>query len=238
MLGLLVIIVISWGLLYLFEKKNIDVLGVIPNKKRSIQFFIGFMVITIICLTTICIKTLIFKVDWRLNNNINYSVIFNSFVYHIKSALTEDLVFRGAILYILIQRIGVKKALVISAFLFGVYHIFSYGLIGGNIIQMVYITLTTGLIGYVWAYTFYKTKSIMMGLGFHLGFNFLMSLFYKNNPYGNLVFQEISKINLVDWNWLFYNIAKDLFTVILTFIFVNYYLKHSPKLNLKKSLIN
>jgi hypothetical protein len=36
-------------------------------------------------------------------------LFFDSFIYHLKSALSEDLVFRGILLYILIKKIGVLK---------------------------------------------------------------------------------------------------------------------------------
>ena len=229
MLGLLVIIVISWVLLRFIEKKNINVLGIIPTKKRSTQFFFGFIIMTAICLITILIESFFLNVNWKQNNIIHYDLIFDALIYHIKSALTEDLVFRGAILYILVQRIGAKKAILLSAIIFGVYHIFSYGMLGSSIILITYIILITGATGYVWAYTFDKTNSIMMGLGFHLGHNFIMSLFYKNQPYGQLIFQEVSKISLADWNWLMYHIPKGLFPSIITFILVKQYLKHQAK---------
>jgi hypothetical protein len=229
MLGLLVIIVISWMLLHFIEKENIEVLGIIPTKKRASQFLIGFIIMVAICLIAILIETYILNVKWKQNSTIHYNLIFDAFVYHIRSALTEDLVFRGAILYILIQRVGAKKAILLSAIVFGVYHIFSYGMLNSSIIAMLYVTLITGATGYVWAYTFNKTKSIMMGLGFHLGYNFLMSMFYENQPYGQLVFQEVSKVSLADWNWLFYHIPKGLFPSIVTYIFVKQYLKFQTK---------
>lgn len=229
MLGLLVIIIVSWMLLHFIEKKNIEVLGIIPTKKRISQFVIGFIIVVIINLIAIIIESFILNVEWKQNDTIHYNLIFDALVYHIRSALTEDLVFRGAILYILIQRIGAKKGILISAFVFGVYHIFSYGMVNSNIIAMLYVTLITGFTGYVWAYTFHKTKSVMMGLGFHLGYNFLMSMFYENQPYGQLIFQEVSKISLVDWNWLFYHIPKGLFPSIVTFIFLKQYLKLQSK---------
>ncbi len=231
MVGLIVILVFSWVLLHFIEKKNIDVLGIIPNKKRTFQFLIGFIIMSFICFLSIYIESYVLNVKWETNSTINYTNIFNAFIYHIRSALTEDLVFRGAILYVLIQRIGSKKAILLSAIIFGIYHVFSYGMLNSNIIPILYTILITGFVGYVWAYTFDKTNSIMMGLGFHLGYNFLMSLFYENQPYGQLIFHEISKISLVDWNWLFYNVPKGLFPTILTFIFVKQYLKYQAKKN-------
>lgn len=231
MLGLLVIIVASWVLLRFIEKKNIEVLGIIPNKQRSVQFLIGFVFIALICLISICIESFVLKVEWKKNDSINYTDIFNSFFYHVRSALTEDLVFRGAILYILISRLGAKWAILISALCFGVYHVFSYGMTGDRIIPILYVILVTGFVGYVWAYTFHKTKSILMALGFHVGYNFLMAMFYESPPVGELVFHELSKIELRDWNWLFYNIPKGIFPSLMTLIFVKQYLKYTTNKN-------
>ena len=75
MLGLLVIIVISWLLLHFIEKQHINVLGVIPNAKRVSQFFIGFLVMAIIVLINIYIETNVLNVNWE-KKLINYTIIF------------------------------------------------------------------------------------------------------------------------------------------------------------------
>jgi len=224
MLGLLVIIVVSWVLLYFIEKKNIEALGIVPNLNRLSQFVIGFFVIAVIVLINIYIETIVLKVEWKFNT-INYSTIFNAFVYHLRSALTEDLVFRGAILYILIQRIGATKALWLSAIIFGVYHWFSYGIIGERIVLLAYVFVVTGFTGYVWAYTFYKTKSIMLGLGFHLGYNLIMSFFFESQPFGELIMSQTSKVDLIGWNEFYYSIFRGLFPTTLSLLFVKQYLK-------------
>lgn len=227
MLGLLVIIVVSWVLLRFIEKKNIEVLGIIPNKQRIIQFIIGFVFVALLCLLIIYIEGFVLNVEWEMNENISYMDILNSFYYHVRSALTEDLVFRGAILYILISRLGAKWGILISALCFGVYHVFSYGMTGNSIISILYVVLVTGFVGYVWAYTFHKTKSIMMALGFHIAYNFSMAMFYESPPVGELIFQEVSKISLRDWDWLLYNLSKGLFPSILTLVFVHLYLRYN-----------
>lgn len=228
MLGLLVIIMISWMLLHFCEKKNIDALGIIPNRKRISQFLLGFLVISIITLMNIYVETLILKVEWKLNV-ISCSKILKAFFYHLKSALTEDLVFRGAILYILMTRLGARWAIWISAIVFGIYHWFSYGIIGERSILLAYVLLVTGFTGYVWSYTFFKTKSVMMGLGFHLGVNLINSCFFESQPYGQLLFEEVTKLSLKDWNWLWFNLFKGLFPSILTLIFVKQYLRQQSK---------
>ncbi|WP_347174180.1 CPBP family intramembrane glutamic endopeptidase [Polaribacter uvawellassae] len=230
MLGLLVIIVVSWLLLHFIEKKNIAVLGIIPNRKRTTQFFIGFVFTILLCLLTIYIETLVLSVKWQLNSVIHYQTILNALVYHLRSALTEDLVFRGAILYILIRKVGIQKAILISALCFGIYHVFSYGMLGGRIISILYVILITGFTGYVWAYTFAKTNSILMPLGFHLGWNLLLAFFMQSQPYGELLFTETSRIQLSEWNGLYFSLFKGLFPSFITFIFVKQYLRYNVKL--------
>ena len=224
MLGLLVIIVISWMLLHFFEKTHIDALGIVPNVNRVIPFVIGFIAIVVIILVNIYIETILLNVEWQ-SKPINYNAVFDAFVYHLRSALTEDLVFRGAILYILIQRIGATKAIWISAIVFGVYHWFSYGILGERIIVLAYVLLVTGFTGYVWAYSFYKTKSIMLGLGFHLGYNLVMSCFFEAQPYGELIMSMISKVELVGWNEFYLTMFKGLFPPVLMLVIVKLLLK-------------
>ena len=230
MVGLLVIIVVSWVLLRLIEKKNIEVLGIIPYPKRVMQFLIGMLFLMLINLLGIYIETRVLKVDWELNSSINYTLIYESFIYHLRSALTEDLVFRGAILYILINRLGAKWAILISALCFGIYHVFSYGMTGDRIIPILYVILITGFVGYVWAYTFYKTKSILMALGFHLGTNLINTFFFESQPYGELLFAEVSRANISEWNNFLFLIFKGLFPTILTLIFVKLMLKSNFKI--------
>ncbi len=231
MIGLLVIIVVSWVLLHFIEKKNIEALGVIPYGKRIIQFLIGMLFMILIDLLKIYIESIVLKVDWELQPSTNYALIFDAFIYHFKSALTEDLVFRGAILYILISRLGAKWAILISAFTFGIYHVFSYGMTGDRIVPILYVILITGFAGYVWAYTFDKTKSIMLALGFHLGNNLLMSFFYETQPFGELIFTELSRVNLSsEWNGFYFSLFNGLFPSIMMLAFVKLLLRFDLKI--------
>ena len=230
MLGLLVIIVVSWVLLHFIEKKNIEVLGIVPTGKRVIQFVIGMVFIMLVTLLNIYVETLVLKVDWEMQSSINYQSIFDAFVYHIRSALTEDLVFRGALLYILISRLGAKWGILISALCFGVYHVFSYGMTEAKIIPILYVVLVTGFTGYVWAYTFHKTKSIMLALGFHLGVNLMNAFFFESQPYGGLIFEAVTQKQLIDWNWLYFNLFKGLFPGIMMLLFVKLVLRYNSNI--------
>ncbi|WAC01749.1 CPBP family intramembrane metalloprotease [Lacinutrix neustonica] len=200
------------------------VLGILPIKKHVIQFFIGFLFIVVLSVLWIYIETLVKSVIWE-QKPIDYRLIYKALMYHLKSALTEDLVFRGAILYILINRLGAKWAIFISASFFGVYHVFSYGITGGAIIPILYVITVTGFAGYVWACVFEKTKSIALGLGLHLGINLVRVCFYPSQPYGELLVKEISKVNFSEWNELYFVLIKGLFPSVVTLIFLKLLLK-------------
>ncbi|HOP23284.1 MAG TPA: CPBP family intramembrane metalloprotease, partial [Gammaproteobacteria bacterium] len=124
MLGILLILLLSWALLHFIAEKNLMVLGPTPVPLRLLQFVLGFVLLFVLSLITVMTDTLVYSIQWQ-QVIINPNALFQSFWYYLKSALTEDLVFRGAILYLLIRKLGAIKAIVISSIIFGVYHWFS-----------------------------------------------------------------------------------------------------------------
>ncbi len=57
----------------------------------------------------------------------------DSIRWNINSVLFEELLFRGYLLYKAIEWLGARKGCFLSAIAFGVYHWFSYGVIGNVI---------------------------------------------------------------------------------------------------------
>jgi len=49
MIGIIVQLAISLGLIWLIEKKDLSVLGLRPNKRRLIDFFAFFIVTAVFC---------------------------------------------------------------------------------------------------------------------------------------------------------------------------------------------
>lgn len=198
MIGILVELIISWILLYLIERKNILSLGFLPITKRLKQLAIGFLITAILCIGVESLEMLWRSSSLHLNENSNAALILNMFWWDFKSVLTEELLFRGAILFILIKRIGADKAIIISAVAFGIYHWFSFGIFG-NIVPMFFVFIGTGLMGYAWALAFSKTKSIFLPLGLHLGWNFTINTIFSKGSLGKgLLVSEGGHI-ISDW---------------------------------------
>lgn len=217
MIGLLVLLLISWGLLYLIEKKNLEAIGVIPTRIRAVHMLLGLTILVVVCLLLIGIETKLKSIAWQYTG-LRMRLLGEALIYHLRSALTEDLVFRGALLYILIQRLGVRWGILISAVIFGVYHVFSYGITDERWILIGYVIVVTGCMGYVWAYIFHKTNSIYMGLGMHLGYNMLMCCFYPSQPFGESLFTQLSSVELSEPLASFYSIFRGLFPPVMAWI--------------------
>lgn len=224
MIGILVIIAISWLLLYLIEKKNVLVLGVLPTGKRFKQFVIGFLISAVFCVLVQYLESYLKSSTWILNGDITVGVILKSFWWDFKSVLTEELIFRGALLYILIQRIGSKKSILISAIAFGVYHWFSYGVLG-NAMAMILVFIGTGLMGYAWAWAFSKTKSIMLAFGLHLGWNFIYNTIFSNGPLGELLLIQKGGNELTNWVSLLNFISGLIIVPVFVLIYIRYFVK-------------
>ncbi len=185
MLGILIILLASWLILFLFEKKSLLALGFTPFGLRLKQFGLGFLVSAAICAGVTHLLAALRSETWLLNSQFNFTLLLDSLWYDLKSVFTEELIYRGALLYLLIKKLGSKKGVLISAIVFGVYHWFSFGALG-NVVPMIYVFLLTGLMGLVWAYAFAKTKSIMLPFGLHLGWNAMNNGLFSKGPLGEI----------------------------------------------------
>lgn len=224
MVGIVVILLVSWILLFSIEKKSLLSLGLLPTLKRLKHFLIGVLITGLICAGSKYFESSLESSSWILNKNISTSLILNSLWWDFKSVLTEELIFRGAILYILLKRVGIRKGVLISAILFGVYHWFSQGLIG-NIGAMIFIFIGTGLMGYVWALAFAKTESIMLPLGLHLGWNIMNNTVFSKGPLGEVILLSVNGNELGDWISLINFLTPLIVAPILILLYLKYFVK-------------
>jgi membrane protease YdiL (CAAX protease family) len=224
MIGILIAIAISWLLLYLIEKKNILALRLLPKTKRLKQFSTGFLITAMLCVLVQYLESYLKSSTWILNENLTSGIALKSFWWDFKSVLTEELIFRGALLYILIEKIGSRKSILISAIAFGIYHWFSYGVLG-NLMAMILVFIGTGLMGYAWAWAFSKTKSMMLPFGLHLGWNFIYNTVFSKGPLGKLVLISKGGNELTDWTSLLNFVSGLVIVPVLVLIYVRCFVK-------------
>jgi len=198
MLGILIILLFSWLVLYLIEKENLLVLGVLPIAKRLKQLVLGFFVAAMLCAGVQFLEIALKSSSLELNESFTLKNVAYNFWWDLKSVLTEELIYRGALLYILIKKLGAKKGIVISAIIFGIYHWFSYQILG-QIVPMVVVFIGTGLMGLAWALAYSKTSSIALPIGLHLGWNFTFNTIFSNGPLGEGLLISSGGETISDW---------------------------------------
>ena len=188
MLGVLVVFALSWVILWLFSKEHITALGIVPNGRRLREFAIGVVLMAAFCTINTLGQAHFQEVRYVLNPDYGFREITFATWWTFKAAVFEELIFRGAILYILMRKIGVNWACLVSAIAFGIYHWFSYNMFGRGVIPMAYVFLLTGAGGWMFAYTFAKTRSILAPLGLHFGWIVMSIVVFSAGPLGDSLF--------------------------------------------------
>ena len=183
-MDLIIELAISWLVLRLALRKDLLVLGILPSGKRMMQFTVGFFGACFICGFNFFLQSIFSGTSWAWNNAVSPKSILNSVWWILHSVLYEELIFRGAFLYVAIQKIGIKRACILSAVAFGIYHWFSMNALG-QWVPMTYFFVVTGIMGYQFALAYAKTNSLYLPIGIHFGWNLMSTLFFSQGPLGN-----------------------------------------------------
>ncbi|MGQ8366196.1 CPBP family intramembrane glutamic endopeptidase [Glaciecola sp. 1036] len=181
MIGL-ILFAISWILLRL-QKRPISELGFNKPVQRSVEFIGGLIIAAVFASFQFVLIAHFSDFNWQLNPEYSLSNLIQSLRWNLNSVLYEELLFRGYLLYKAIEYLGVRKACLLSAVAFGIYHWFSYG-IWGALVPMVYVFILTGSFGLMTAYAFAKSKSVILPIALHLGWNLTTNLIFSNGPIG------------------------------------------------------
>lgn len=184
MIGILVELLISWLLLWWFDKSNLSVLGLKVTKNRTLHFILGFITASLFCVFYYTTTSALTNTHYSINREFKTEQFFKSSWWVLSSVLFEELFFRGALLYIAIKKLDVKKACILSATAFGIYHWFTFGALG-NPIQMLIVFFMTGIWGLMFAFAYAKTKSLYLPIALHLGWNLINTVIFSKGPLGN-----------------------------------------------------
>jgi membrane protease YdiL (CAAX protease family) len=182
----LVLVVFSWLSIRLIEKRNIFASWLTPANLRLKEFAFGFLLMGALCLLSQIFFTYISDISWIVSEEITVTKVLSSVLTTFNGVLIEELVFRGVLFYGLIAYVSQRVGLIISVIAFGIMHWFSSGVLG-NVLGMVLVFITTGLMGYVFAKAYIKTKSIVLPIGLHLGWNWVNGIIFSNGVTGTVL---------------------------------------------------
>lgn len=130
MLGIIVQLLLSWAILRFLERKPLSVLGLQPGQKQVRYFLLFLGLAVVIASSDYFLKMAIAQQRWVLSPRLSWTTVLQGIWWNVKSVLFEELLFRGALFYILLRRLGAGAAITLSSVAFGVYHWFSFGVLG------------------------------------------------------------------------------------------------------------
>jgi len=234
MIGILVELLLSWVLLKYIGHTGFGALGFLPNRKRLLQLLVGLLLTIGFTALLQMVVSALTQNPYQLNPHYKSKYFLQGCGYVFRSVMYENLIFNGALLYLLTKRIGPVRAAVISGVCFGIYHWFSWSLFG-NPAQMLIVFLMTGSGGYVFAMAFLRTGSVYLPAALHFGLDFAsMIIFSGDKQMGAQLFIKTFSVAPVSPNSLISLIVIILFYTwfplsgILYFHVVN---KHPGKKN-------
>ncbi|MFD3003291.1 CPBP family intramembrane glutamic endopeptidase [Pontibacter toksunensis] len=191
MLGNFLILLASWGLLRL-ENKSLAVLGLSPTLLRVLQLLLGFLATLSLAVLLSYVFSFVAYFSWEPVQDMGLGFLFKGLNKTLQSVLFEEFIFRGYLLYKLITLFGERKANLISAAAFGIYHWFTLGVLG-NPILMIWVFVNTGLWGLMFAYAYSRTGSLALPIGLHWGWNFIDQIIF--NQKGGSLFSAVTSVH-------------------------------------------
>ena len=231
MLGIIILLGLSFIFTFLIYKNIWDVLGIIPNQKRVAFFTLGFLLVAILAISNKSIEGYIASIEWKTNEDFTLRLMAKAAWFYFISALTEELIFRGVLLKILSEKIKPKNAVLLSAVCFGCYHWFSYNMFGAGIVPILYVFIITGFAGYVWGNAFIKSKTIWLPVGMHFSWNFSNALYPGSGPYNSLLFVETGRTAFSEIDNLFLALFTGIFPTIIMYLGLRLFFKDKFKLS-------
>lgn len=203
MIGIVVQLLLSWLLVWCYNRSSLSVLGFAPSQKRIFDFALFFFMSALLSASTFLLRMWIAKQQYQLNPELKWATIGNGVWYNIKSVLYEELIFRGALLYILLKKLGHAKAIMISSSAFGAYHWFTHNT-WGNPTGMLIDFVVTGAMGLVLAYGYAKSNSLYIPIAIHFGWNVVQQVVFSGGHLGKQLFIEVVPAPVVTISYFAY----------------------------------
>lgn len=216
MIGL-ILVGISWALLRA-EGRGLAVLGFDQPRRRLREFALGFVVLGAFAAVQQLGYSLSTGDAFVVNPKLEVSAWLDGLRFTVNSVLYEELLFRGYLLYQAIRWLGATRAVLLDAAAFGVYHWFSYGVIGDPV-TMAFVFVLTGMYGLMWAQAFAATGSVAAPIGLHFGWNAVSYLGFSAGPLvgaGLLApASGVAQLQAGGWPWLALSVGLPLLATLV-----------------------
>ncbi|MBL7809499.1 MAG: CPBP family intramembrane metalloprotease [Saprospiraceae bacterium] len=187
MLQIIGLLLLSGLALWFLGRHSLRVLGPAPTLPMAGLAVVLFILTALCGASAYWLKMAIAQESYVLNAQLNLSQAGLKIWEVLRGVLTEELLLRGALLYLLMTKWGNRRAIILTSVLFGVLHWLNGG-VWGNLVQMVIVFLYTFLMGLVLAYSFVQTRTIWMPIAIHFGWNLTEQFIFPGSAGNEHVF--------------------------------------------------
>ncbi|MEO5979336.1 MAG: CPBP family intramembrane glutamic endopeptidase [Chryseolinea sp.] len=187
MLQILAIFGISWLIVWLYDRSNLSILGLRPTPNRSKLAAILFIQTAICYALSFLLRIFLVKEQYTLNGDLSFENAGLAVWETVRGSITEEMLCRGVLLYILIRKLGNTRAIILSSFIFGLMHWINVGVFG-NVIEMSITFVFTFSMGLLLAYSYIRTLSILIPFAINLGWNLTQNFIFPEGQYGTHLF--------------------------------------------------
>lgn len=173
---------LTWFCLRL-EGKSRQSLGLHLDSRRMREFVVGVVLGLMMLLGQAVLLSFIFGFHWERSTEVGFMALLSGLHFFFWTVCGEELIFRGYAFQRLVEGLGVWRAQILIALVFGIYHWLTWGVGGAD---RFYASLTTGLASIFFGLAFLKTGSLALPIGLHLGWNWASAnlLNFSGNPKG------------------------------------------------------
>lgn len=140
--------------------------GLSLSGTRLTQFGVGVALGAAMVFTWCLVFRAGFGIRWERNVQVTGFFWLAGVWFYLKSAVFEELVFRGYGFVRLSESLGFRAAQALTAILFAVYHVLNVGM------PLVPALLFTGMGSLLFGYAFMRSGGVMLPIGMHAAWNF------------------------------------------------------------------
>lgn len=162
---------LSWILLRQ-EGESLAILGLVPTSVAWRQFIIGFAITTVLFLAIALAQSIAVGATWTMQGMPGVRAALIGLAGTCILALAEELLFRGVALRYLRALYGPRTAIVLSALIFGAYHLL---MSDDWAMGAVYRFLMPAIGGLLFGWAALRSRGLALPLGLHLGGNWAQS---------------------------------------------------------------
>ncbi|MHA2164984.1 MAG: CPBP family intramembrane glutamic endopeptidase [Candidatus Hodarchaeales archaeon] len=136
---------------------------------RNVTFGIVASLAFVSCVVLIALLLGVFNPNFSLLVDPDYEngLGWFIFIFALIPGIWEEIAFRGIILSLLLSKYSVRKAMIIDGFLFSLFHVFNFLILGQDLLSVLLQSFAAIFVGISLAYLVIKTDSLLPAIIIH-----------------------------------------------------------------------